>query len=795
MKKIIIGLAIFVSVFAFLSVVARPATIISPNYYNYMPRVYFSGYGGSGLLGQGDVLAPVFTTPGQNLFFYGQGRLSHAKEAWAKNPWTGSLGLGYRRIFAGAVVVGAYVLGDYSRTKDRHALWSANPGIEVLGKYWEFRANGYIPVGKDDWKVEGWASDFGNYNYIWFKGHDQYDAKFIYHEEAGPGADAEIGRTLFNVHNVEVKGYVNGYYFNMEHNDDVYGAGARVTIEPNTYLEILLDGTYDRHERGLFMAGLRVSLYDLFSHNSTVLNPRDLNRKLFEPIERNFSTIASGDDLRVTGGPDDQDQESPEVVEPEGPQFDNVWFFDGSTVVASGKAGAGAEDGTYEHPYLAEDFNQKTVDLIRDHSTGGRLPILYFNHGTYTTTESAEGPYTRVEIYPGMELEGREGIYKGFQKPATDPTKIKFIGNLMLASNTALKNLMLVNDSANTNDRTAITMNGASGVLMDDVVIGANDNNTGYDTDISLDNGSSLLMDNSTAYSYNNKFSASVYTFAIRLDNASSITLNNNMLETYAKGSDSSSGWGLTRNIYADNNSVVNIGDSNKILAEAIGGNATGGTGTQYVYAGGVNVDLTNGSIVNVGSNNTFDYNATGGTADGATGVSSIGAQALGFQGNNGSTINFNGDNNIIDIVTKGGSAPAIGSVTTKSRSVAVRNIGGIVNVKGRDNIYEAESDRSTVGGIPSGAAEAVGISGEGTGSILNFSSASLGTVFDVAGKTDSYGIEITNGQLQIDNAAQNATEILSKFVNDPTFTKFTNNSGNNNGAIISWNAVDFNWY
>ena len=35
--------------------------------------------------------------------------------------------------------------------------------------------------------------------------------------------DVEAGRKLFNYHGVLVKGYLDGYYFNMKHNDDVVG--------------------------------------------------------------------------------------------------------------------------------------------------------------------------------------------------------------------------------------------------------------------------------------------------------------------------------------------------------------------------------------------------------------------------------------------------------------------------------------------------------------------------------------------------------------------------------------------
>ena len=259
-----------------------------------IPHVYLSGFAGSSVLGQGEILQPVLLRNDRNLFIYNDDRLSLSDADWENNPWSASLGVGYRQIVNNMAVLGGYVLGSYNKTGTDHSIWTINPGIEALGRVWEFRANGYIPISKRDWTTQGWADEFGNYDYISYSGHNQYDAWFTYHEEAGIGGDAEIGRTLFKVKNVLVKGYVNSYVLGMKHNDSLYGGGARVTVQPNTYLKISANGSYDNYAHTTVMLGVEVSLYDLFERGNKTLNPLDLQRHLFDPIENNYATLSSG---------------------------------------------------------------------------------------------------------------------------------------------------------------------------------------------------------------------------------------------------------------------------------------------------------------------------------------------------------------------------------------------------------------------------------------------------------------------------------------------------------------------
>ncbi len=232
MKKTIYNLFLLLALLSFSFVAFAQKS-------EYIPNIYLHGFTGTNVTGEADVVAPLFSNTSNNLLFaYAHGQYSHEKPAWANGSWTGSFGFGYRQImslFGYSSALGAYVLGEYSKTPDDHKVWLVSPGIESLGRTYDFRLNGYIPVSKHDWTTTKWADEAGNYDYISFQGHRMFDAKFVYHEQAGIGGDAEVGRRIFKCHGVLVKGYLDGYYFHMKNNGDILGGGGRVTIQPNSY--------------------------------------------------------------------------------------------------------------------------------------------------------------------------------------------------------------------------------------------------------------------------------------------------------------------------------------------------------------------------------------------------------------------------------------------------------------------------------------------------------------------------------------------------------------------------------
>ncbi len=586
------------------SIPASATTYSSDNTSGYViPHVYLSGAAGSSVLGEGKVLQPVFLRNDRNLFIYNDDRLSYGAADWENNPWSASLGMGYRQIVNNIALLGGYVLGSYNKTPTDHSIWTINPGIEALGRVWEFRANGYIPVSKKDWKTEGWADEFGNYNYISYQGHNQYDAWFTYHEEAGIGGDAEIGRTLFKVRNVLVKGYVNSYVFGMKHNDSLYGGGARVTVQPNTYLKFSVKGSYDNYAHTTVMVGVEVSLYDLFAGGSKTLNDQNLERHLFDPIENNSATLSSGSTIPTVGGPENSNPEvhpyNPNTLPgPDNghnvPERTNVWFFngDGSLQATTGVGDTqDLDNGTYEHPFTRAEFNQDNLAKIYQAtilSGAYSNAYLYFNPGTYNAynTNIYDTSYTHVELYEHESLWGRMGDEKGFQEPATGNNRPVFVGGFNLDSNTSVNNVILHNNHTTTGFDAGIVMNNATNVAINDSQIGvdaAGDN--GYHTGVAMTDNSSLSINNSQVYGYSaDTNDAGV---GIKVTNGGDITATNN---SEIKGYGDAIGMGIDVVADAAGNATINSvsGDG---TANFIGEGNTSGYG---LYAVGRNVTIDN---------------------------------------------------------------------------------------------------------------------------------------------------------------------------------------------------------
>ncbi len=795
-----------------VSYASGDAFVPAPTQYSYIPHVYLFGFAGSSVTGRGDILQPLFLRSDRNFFAYGQGNYGYADEDWAKNPWTGSAGLGYRQI-GNSAVYGFFVLGDYSRTTTDHSIWQVSPGLEILGRAWEFHANGYIPVSKKDWSTTEFASEVGNYDYIHFSGHDQFDAKFRFNEEAGAGGDAELGRVLFTCHNTVVTGFINGYFYHMDDNPDIKGGGAAITVRPNTYLELSVNGSYDNYAHTVVMLGVQISLYDLFSSGNKILNTQDLQRRLFDPIHRGFGNLASGSDVRMSGGPrDEETRKAPEpiILGHDFLQRSNVWFFNGAGLSQIATPGLAQDlaDGTYEHPFSAADFNQVTVKQIHDNTivTGAFAnAYLYFNKGTYNTFDTAAlgASFVRLELFPGESMWGRMGTMKGFQMPASGAARPNFIGGLMLDSSTSLNDLTLQNSPAAiaAGIGEGVVLNGATNVEINNTMIGANDSNTGYVVGIDMGNNSQLSMSNSTVLGYDAPASDDAGSAGIRLSGNSELTLgdgnmisataiggigvgaisaaansiginannstinisgnNNTVTATATAGNAADNAFAIADGIEAKNNSTVIIsGKNNTFAATGTGGN-TNTSGDTFATGIAYAVFLDDSMATISGSNNTFSGTATGGnsTTSGGGAASQAFGDAAGIFAQDSSMVTISGDNNAFSATATGGTA--IGGVGLSlaygiATGVFVQNTS-TVTISGNSNIFSATATGGTNEGMPA-SGSAFGIRAFNM-STINFASTVTGTQITVGGFNGtpaSFGISVegAGSSLQLDGVA-----------------------------------------
>lgn len=755
----------------------------------YTPHAYLSGFTGTNTIGEADILMPVWLRTDKNLFIYAQGRYGNEKPSWANNSWTGSLGAGYRQIanlFGYSSILGFYTLGEYAKTPDAHSAWLISPGVESLGRTYDVRINGYFPVSEHNWTTEGFANDFGNYDYVSFKGHSMLDAKFIYHEESGPGTDIEIGRKLFNCHGTLVKAYLGSYFFYMKHNPNIYGGAARITIQPTTYLEFSLNDAYDKYVHNVFMAGVQVSLYDLFSHGDKHINANDLQRRLFDPLERNFGQIGSGSDLRVTGGPDSG--VAPEIADAGGHGFtelDNVWFFQGNAATSASNATITWADGTFENPLTPADFSQSTLNGINVIAVGRGFSAtnLFFAGGTYSAVNGA----SPLSLYAGQAMWGRMGnsVWKGFKEPATGNDRPLFNGGLELLNGTfALDSIRLVD----------------------------NDTVNGWGEAIDMDNGAQLSMNNSSVYASDRPTTGDAVVYGINIDNGSVLTINGNTsnITAYAKaGSDSGVSASAEATAYGIHigatspSSIIISGNTNTISAAAMGGSILSGSSVDVrASAVGIYFELSADSSVTIsGNDNTVSAVANGGIANVTSSANAAAnSDGIAITGGSGSTLTINGNSNTLSAVADGGTA-----TTTNSTGFAAATTNGLkillgagtTTISGDGNIFSAVATGGAQDGVLlDGVGNATGISlFSGAAAPVDFLSSAIGTAIIVRGAghsaSASFGMFSSGAGFLIDGVAVPSGS-LSDFTSLITFTRLSGaGSGGDridgNGGTLSW--------
>ena len=404
-----------------------------------IPHVYLSGYEGKGAsnwLGKLDILAPLLLREDRNLFIYGQGRYSDYADYGNVQPYSVSIGVGYRQIveskgrkfynaklFTAADKIllndtrlfGMHLIADYASSPSGHKYWDLSPGFETLGAV-DFRINGYIPFKKSYSQTIGSKFDH-------FYQHQEFDRLLKNYEKQGIGLDAEIGLKLFSIGQMPIKGYIDGYVFNTENTDQIKGVGGRVTFQPTRYLTFEFKNIYDNVQHNVFMGGIKLYLNALTQGlGNTKIDSQGMKPRLYEPIERNFASIGSGSTIPYIHG-----QKYGEPV-----LFQNQIIFVRDPQV-SGLEG----DGTYENPYIYGG-SEKFQDLVdAAYTQFADYSYLYFAPGTYDMGTAA------ISFHSNQAIVGRSA---DFATPAV-ANEVTLVGGINLANigNLKLSNFQLLN--------------------------------------------------------------------------------------------------------------------------------------------------------------------------------------------------------------------------------------------------------------------------------------------------------------------------------------------------------------
>jgi hypothetical protein len=565
------------SLFTLLNLHALSAAAANQNItdLSYLPRVYLLGDTGDALVGEADILQPLKQDQHANLFLYAEGRYGDTKNYLDNDSWSSNLGLGYREIFPKLGLIGGYLFADYNDTLIGKHVWTIGPGIERLGKYWEFRANGYIPVGTHEWQQEYWADQMGNYSYIRPTGHCRYDAKFVYHEEAATGADAEIGARLFKFDNIITKAYVNGYYFDMQHHDKVTGLGGRLTFQKTRAVKFNIEDSYDNYQHNRLVLEVEVSLYDMFGKNrNKPIDEDDLQPRLFDPIERDFAGLGNGTDTIVAGKPDSRNNnDRHDIINPPEPEYDYQYFFD-ANATSSG-------DGSAERPFSKAQYTPELINSLKDRPISAGLTsksiqdssdtdhqiTLLFKPGNYDNGASIT--LTKTDLFEGKDA--------NFQAPASISDRATFNGHLaLLGSNdveaVAFQKSAVASNLSDTDTAAAISIIG-SNVNVNNVSIGdANNRVVDYPIGIDVAAGvNNVVLNNLAIYAHNAGTATGVdeiQATGVHIGNGSNVVIDNSVIAADAEDNSNYNGNGVAYGIRVDGQDDVLSIDGSKISGE-----------------------------------------------------------------------------------------------------------------------------------------------------------------------------------------------------------------------------------
>ena len=146
-------------------------------------------------------------------------------------------GIGLR--YLSSRVWGANLYYDYRKTS-RYHYNQIGAGLETLGETWDFRINGYFPVGKKE-------SGAYHYKFDKFKGHSIILKNKK--EFAMTGGNAEVGAHAYSSKNLDLYAAAGPYYFTRGHS--AWGGEGRLALTIVDCLRLQLSGSYDKIFKGI----------------------------------------------------------------------------------------------------------------------------------------------------------------------------------------------------------------------------------------------------------------------------------------------------------------------------------------------------------------------------------------------------------------------------------------------------------------------------------------------------------------------------------------------------------------
>jgi len=189
-------------------------------------------------------------------------------------------GLGLR--YANSRIWGANVYYDYRKTHHHHYN-QIDFGLESLGTRWDFRANGWVPIG---------TTKSGHFDTAFdgFQGHHL----ILSHkrEFAMAGANAEMGIHVDSIEDAPLY-FATGPYYLHNRGRNVWGGEGRIALDYLEYMRLELSGSYDHLFHGIVQG--QVTLTFPFGSRKAVRQPCNksccesilLSQRAVQRVDRN----------------------------------------------------------------------------------------------------------------------------------------------------------------------------------------------------------------------------------------------------------------------------------------------------------------------------------------------------------------------------------------------------------------------------------------------------------------------------------------------------------------------------
>ena len=159
-----------------------------------------------------------------------------------------NIGLGTRILRSHIHTIGAYY--DYRQTKHYHYN-QISFNYENLGPQFDWRANGYFPIGAHT------SPEYGHAKFDSFEGHSMIISRKK--EFAMWGINAEIGKEFRKKFPFKCYGAIGPYYYGRS-NTNAWGGQIRFNTEINEYIRLEFNGSYDNIFHGIGQGQLSLVL-------------------------------------------------------------------------------------------------------------------------------------------------------------------------------------------------------------------------------------------------------------------------------------------------------------------------------------------------------------------------------------------------------------------------------------------------------------------------------------------------------------------------------------------------------